>query len=98
VDGNTDGAKKTRAKRAAPGETPHQRFERLAEARTSLVVDKIRALGRLSNPTYYEYSPSDVAVIFDAISEELEKARKKFLSPDIQKKSFEFRDRKQGPK
>ena len=83
VDDPKSAIKKTRKKRAPEKETKRQRFERMADARTNLVLDKIRILGCISNTRYYDYTPEDVDEIFCAINEALETSRSNFF-PEAQ--------------
>jgi hypothetical protein len=85
VDDPKSAVEKTRRKRAPDKkETKRERFERMANARTDLVLDKIRILGCISNTRYYDYTPEDVDEIFSSINEALETARSKFF-PSAQK-------------
>ena len=74
--------KKIRKKRAPDTETKRERFERMADARTNQVLEKIRILGRIANQRYYDYTPEDADEIFDSIYEALESARSKFFPSD----------------
>lgn len=56
-----------------------QRFKRLAESRTNMVLEKIRILSHCANRYAYEYTPKDVDLIFSTIEEELERAKTKFV-------------------
>jgi len=94
MDEDTKAAdRKTRKKRRMPNETKRERFERIADARTNQVLDKLRILGGLANSRYYDYSQEDVKVIFDAIFEELESTRSKFLSSTKEETKFRLEDR-----
>jgi hypothetical protein len=59
-------------------ENPEQRFKRVAEYRTRVVLDKLRLLGNCSNRHIYRYSEKDVEKIFSAISTRLKETRTKF--------------------
>ena len=72
-------AKGSRPKRAVPGETKRERFERLANSRTNQVLEKLVILGRLGNPDMYDYDTADVDAIFSAITEAVEETKAKFL-------------------
>ncbi|MFA5637924.1 MAG: hypothetical protein WCY49_03950 [Anaerovoracaceae bacterium] len=63
-------------------ETKHEKFTRIAEARTNKIIDMIQLLGNCSNTTVYEYSTSDIDKIFAAIENEVKEARKKFNKSD----------------
>jgi hypothetical protein len=55
-----------------------QRFKRLAEARTNVVLDKIRILSHCANKYAYEYSEGEVDRIFATIEGELKRAKQRF--------------------
>lgn len=59
-------------------ETKREAFQRLAESRTTAVLDRIRVLGNCANPYAYEYSEEDVRKIFSTIEKELRATRAKF--------------------
>ena len=59
-------------------ESKHQRFVRLAEARTNKIIATLRLLGNCSSPAVYEYSTSDVNKIFRAIRDAMEDAENRF--------------------
>jgi len=63
-------------------ETPNQRFKRLAEKRTKVILDKIRVLSNLSSRGNYDYDEADVNKIFRAIDEELRITKAKFKLPN----------------
>jgi hypothetical protein len=65
-------------------------FVRLAEKRTTSVLQRIRVLSNLSNKHLYEYSEEDVAAIFEAIDEELRLARMKFAAGQRGRPAFRF--------
>lgn len=71
-------AKKTRRKRRFPGETKREAFVRLAEARTGAALEKIRLVGNLAVPRYYEFNGDDIDKIFGAIEDEIRHARSRF--------------------
>lgn len=60
------------------GETRSDRFQRLAQRRTEVVLDAIRKLANLSNAYAYDYSPEQIAYIFDTIHSRLDLARQRF--------------------
>ena len=62
----------------------------MADARTNQVLDKIRILGGIANPRYYEYSQADIDAIFESIEEELESARSKFFPSAKEESAFQF--------
>jgi hypothetical protein len=53
-------------------------FKRLAERRTTAILERVRLLGNLSNPYAYEYSDEDVRKIFGTIDQELKATKAKF--------------------
>ena len=59
-------------------ETKEQKFQRLAEQRVNVILDKLRLLGQLSNKGNYEYTDDQVQSIFRAIQKELNATRSKF--------------------
>ena len=59
-------------------ESKHQRFVRLAEARTNKIIATLRLLGNCSSPAVYEYSTNDVNKIFRAIRDAMEDAENRF--------------------
>ncbi len=60
------------------GETRSERFKRLATARTTAVLDKLRLLGNLSTKANYDYSEEEVNKIFSAIDSQLRTIKAKF--------------------
>jgi len=59
-------------------ENKSERFRRLAEKRTRLVLEKIRILSNLSNKGLYDYSPEQINKIFRAIRKCFEDAEARF--------------------
>jgi hypothetical protein len=55
-----------------------RRFKRLAEARTNIVLDKIRILSHCANKYAYDYTDAEVDRIFETIESELRRAKQKF--------------------
>ena len=66
-------------------ESKHEKFVRLAEARTNKIIDMLQLLGNCSNTSVYEYSQDDVEQIFQAIEYEVREARKKFSKTETDK-------------
>lgn len=62
-------------------ETRHERFKRLAEARTNAVLEKLRLLGNLSNRANYEYTEEEARKIFSVIDKQLRIVQTKFKKP-----------------
>lgn len=69
-------------------ESKHQRFVRLAEARTNKIIATLRLLGNCSSPATYEYSQSDVNKIFRAIKDASDQAEARFKKRGIDGKRF----------
>jgi hypothetical protein len=70
-------------------ETKHDKFVRIAEARTNKVVDMIRLLGNCSNNGTYEYTKEDVNKIFNHIEKELKTAKSRY--DEVQDRVDKFR-------
>lgn len=72
-------------------ENKKENFRRIAENRTNKIIDMISLLGNLSNASFYEYTDEQINAIFDAIQDELDKQRSKFLKQkEGKKKRFEL--------
>lgn len=72
-------------------ETKHDKFIRIAEARTNKLVDMIRLLGNCSNTRTYEYSKEDVSKIFNYLEKELKSARSRFDELQDREEKFKLR-------
>lgn len=59
-------------------ETPHEKFNRLAEDRVAKIENAIRVFANLANPYQYEYSDQDKREAFDRILLSLRGAENKF--------------------
>ena len=59
-------------------ETRREKFKRLAEKRTTSVLEQLRILGNLSNKANYDYSPEEVRKIFTAIDSQLRTVKARF--------------------
>ena len=68
-----------------PEESKHDKFVRLAEARTNKIIDTLQLLGNCSNTSAYEYSQDEVDEIFRAIEQELREAKKRFTKAEPEK-------------
>ena len=68
-------------------ESKHDKFIRLAEARTNKIIDTLQLLGNCSNTSVYEYTQDEVEEIFQAIEQELREAKKKFTKVEPAKTS-----------
>lgn len=60
------------------GETPEDRFRRLAATRTNEVLRRLKILGNCSNRQIYSYTEKDIEKIFSAIDRRLKETRAKF--------------------
>ena len=69
-------------------ETRKERFKRLAERRTTAVLERLRILGNLSNKANYDYSDDEVRKIFTAIDSQIRLIKAKFLGNS--KKEFKL--------
>ena len=74
-----------------PGESPHDRFRRLAEKRVVRTIKDIRLIGNLGNRNNYEYTTDEVEKIFRALERELKQARAKFDSRKRDDDDIDFR-------
>lgn len=70
--------KQTRRRRRKSDETKRETFVRLAESRTEAAREKIRLVGNLAAPRHYEFTSADIDKIFDAIEDEVRRARTRF--------------------
>lgn len=61
------------------GESSHDRFRRLAEARVSRAIHDIRLIGNLSNRNNYEFTAEEVDKIFRTLEGEMKQAKSRFL-------------------
>ena len=59
-------------------EDKHDRFLRLAESRTNAAIQKIHLIGNLANRSNYDYNENEIAEIFKAIEQELQRTKKMF--------------------
>lgn len=72
-------------------ENKKNNFKRIAENRVNKIIDMIGLLGNLSNSSFYEYTDEQIETIFNAIENELEKQKQKFVKKkDGRKKKFEL--------
>ena len=60
-------------------ETKAEKFERLANLRTNLILDGLRKLGGLSNKNHYDYTEDEIQKIFHTIEEAVADAKSRFL-------------------
>lgn len=69
----------SRSKTKPPvNETKHDRWKRLAEARTRKILTAVKTLGKLGFKSRYDYSEDEVKKIFDAIDKSLAEVKKRF--------------------
>ena len=66
-------------------ETKDERFRRLAEARVNKIIAMMRLLGNLSCTNIYAYTRDQVEQIFTALQLELDKAKMRFLQPQVKR-------------
>ena len=69
-----------------PSEDKNQRFRRLAEKRTNVILDKMRILSNLSNPGLYKYTDFEVKKMFDAVEDALRVAKARFRKGEREEK------------
>lgn len=60
--------------------TKQENFKRIADNRTSKIVDLISKLHNLTNSSFYEYTDEQVDDMFKAIQKELDKQKNIFIS------------------
>lgn len=63
-----------------------ENFIRLAEARTNKIINMIDLLGNLANRSNYNYTESQVELIFNSIEESLRESKSKFYKEPVPKK------------
>jgi hypothetical protein len=61
-------------------ETKEQKFQRLANYRTNLILDGLRKLGSLSNKNVYEYSDDDVERVFTTLEKAVSDTKSLFTA------------------
>lgn len=72
-------------------ESKHDKFLRIAEARTNKIIDMIRLLSNCSNKATYEYDETDVKKIFSALEQELKSCKSKFQDSGEKDNKFTLR-------
>ena len=70
------------------GETPRERFKRLATLRTNAVLQRLKVLSNCSNRQVYEYDEEDVDKIFSEIEKRVKVSKAKF---NFSKKNEKFK-------
>ncbi len=68
----------------------HERFERIASARTNRVIDDIRLLSNCANKNNYSYSPEEAAQIIKAVEEAVRDLKASFATKPSAK-TFSFK-------
>ena len=63
-------------------ETKHDKFIRIAEARTNKAAEMIRLIGNCASRSSYEYTEEEVRAIFSYLDKEIKNARNKFNGSD----------------
>ena len=73
---------------AVARESKHEKFVRIAVARTNKAAEMIRLIGNCSNASSYDYSEEDVKKIFTYLEKELKSARAKFSGNETEEGKF----------
>lgn len=60
--------------------TKQENFKRIADNRTSKIIDLISKLHNLTNSSFYEYTDEQIDDMFKIIQKELDKQKNIFLS------------------
>ncbi|TSC56592.1 MAG: hypothetical protein Greene071421_102 [Parcubacteria group bacterium Greene0714_21] len=68
-------------KKTPKNENKRDRFRRLAQRRTNIVINRLRILGNCADKGRYEYAKEDMERIFSAIDRRLNKIKAKFDLP-----------------
>ena len=61
-------------------EEKRERFIKVAENRTNKILKTIKLLGNCANKNNYDYTEEEIKIIFNAIEQEVKKAKLKFDS------------------
>lgn len=75
-------------------ETKHEKFQRIAQARTNRAAEYIRLVAKLSNRKAYDYDDAEVNQMFSFLERELKAAREQFAHDVAKHETFEFRSRR----
>ena len=67
-------------------ESKGDRFRRLAEKRTNVVLKKLKVLGNCSNRQLYSYTTEEVEKIFSTIEKKFKNVKAKFNRPESEQK------------
>lgn len=70
--------KKAEAEPVPKKESKHERFLRVAEARTNRAANMLRLLGKCGNTRNYEYTDEEVKAIFSMLKKALREAEKRY--------------------
>lgn len=62
-----------------------ERFKRLAEQRTNIVLHRLKVLGNCSNRSAYDYSEEEIGKIFSTIEHAVKETKAKFHFPNKRK-------------
>ena len=79
------------AKNDLANETKHDKFVRIAEARTNKAAEMIRLLGNCASKSTYDYSEEEVRKIFAYLDKEIKNARNKFNGTESEEGKFSLR-------
>lgn len=69
-------------------ESRHERFRRLASARTNAALEKLRLLGNLSSTINYEYTDEEINKIFNTLESQLRIVKARFSAKKQRKFSL----------
>ena len=72
-------------------ESKHDKFLRIAEARTNKIIDMVRLLSNCSNKATYEYDEADIKKIFSALEQEFKNCKSKFQDSGDKDNKFTLR-------
>ena len=72
-------------------ESKHDKFIRIAEARTNKAGEMIRLIGNCANVGSYEYTEEEVKKIFAYLEKELKNARNRFAGTEFEEGKFSLR-------
>ena len=65
--------------------TKRERFKRLAEYRTNLVLKRLKVLSNCANRSAYEYTEEEINKIFSEIEKRVRESKAKFHFPKDKK-------------
>lgn len=69
-------------------ENKHEKFIRLAEARTNRILEHLRLLSNLSNKSNYDYTDDEIKKIISAIEKELKLVKNAFTGVESIEQKF----------